>query len=208
MLDIHTQHTQHGADVLHDSDFLFQGAFDDSSFCRGPQCLRPISPSFTRKTSISTSSRPTAPISPAYMESEDSAVLGDDDEFSEDELPPSPRRRHSGAMSISSEDLPFCYDREALMRDTAAHRERHRQQMQALKAKCHTGTFATEVDGPHMALWVPETGSDSNSKRTRVDRDQSASMPARSVRARKESNLELVQHVSDINGPMMTLWGL
>lgn len=213
MLDTQTHQLHHGQDGLHDSTFFFIGSFDDNSFCRGPQCLKPIATSFaTKPTTVLNKNIATfAPHIPHSI-LEDCAVLGDDDEYSEDELPPSPRRRHSGAMSISSEDLPFCYDREALNRDAAAHRARHQQQqMQNLKSGGRMGAFAehekwdTEVDGPHMALWVPENGADGDSKRRRVNH-QSGSVPSASARARKE--VQQPRQVSDIDGPMMALWGI
>lgn len=203
--------------ALHDSTFFFVGPFDDNSFCRGPQFLKPVAATFTPNiptTASRHSSRPASSPLWALSDSdhEDCAVLGDDDEHSEDELPPSPRRRHSGAMSISSEDLPFCYDRDALRRDTAAHRARHQEQIASLKKKyrAHMGTFAahetwdSELDGPHMALWVPKSESTGECKRRRVE--TSATTPARSTGARKQS--QSPQHVSEIDGPMMALWGM
>ncbi|KAJ4386517.1 hypothetical protein N0V93_009414 [Gnomoniopsis smithogilvyi] len=204
------EHKMHQQAALHDSTFFFVGPFDDNSFCRGPQVLKPISTHFT---SVKHFSKPSALATPPLSDSEyeDYAVLGDDDEHSEDELPPSPRRRHSGAMSISSEDLPFCYDRDALRRDTAAHRARHLEQMKALKSRGHVGTFAahetwdSELDGPHMALWVPKSGQSSQeSKRRRLDK--SATGLASSTRAKKQP--ESPQQVEEIDGPMMALWGI
>ncbi|KAJ4412955.1 hypothetical protein N0V82_008638 [Gnomoniopsis sp. IMI 355080] len=196
---------------LQDSTFFFVGPFDDNSFCRGPQVLKPISTHFT---SVNELSRPSSLAMSSLSDSsdyyEDCAVLGDDDEHSEDELPPSPRRRHSGAMSISSEELPFCYDRDALRRDTAAHRARHLEQQKTLKSRGgHMETFAahetwdSELDGPHMALWVPksESATTADSKRRRLD--TSATMPASSARAKKQ-----LQQVEEIDGPMMALWGI
>lgn len=206
----HQIHQQAG---VHDSTFFFVGPFDDNSFCRGPQVLKPISTHFT---SIKELSRPSSLAMSSLSDSsdyEDCAVLGDDDEHSEDELPPSPRRRHSGAMSISSEELPFCYDRDALRKDTAAHRARHLEQMKALKAReGHMGTFAahetwdSELDGPHMALWEPKTESSTTSQSKRRRMGTSATMPSNSMRAKKQ--LESPQQVEEIDGPMMALWGI
>lgn len=214
MFSNHAQQ-MHQQAKLHDSAFFFVGPFDDSSFCRGPQVLKPISTHFTsvKETSKPSSIFATTPSPLSDSGYEDCAVLGDDDEHSDDELPPSPRRRHSGAMSISSEDLPFCYDRDALRRDTAAHRAKHLEQMKALKkSRGHTGTFAahetwdSELDGPHMALWVPKNQSAQESKRRRLE-TSSGAMPPSSIRAKKQQP-ESPQQVEEIDGPMMALWGI
>lgn len=217
MLDIHTQGTNHGQDALHDSAFLFSGSFDDNSFCRGPQFLKPIATSLTKHTpTISYPFRSiTSPASesPASeLDAEDCAVLEDEDEYSEDELPPSPRRRHSGAISISSEDLPFCYDREALRRDTAAHRARHQQQLQKLRSGSRMGAFAvhedwdTEIDGPHMSVCVPKSSASGHTETRRTMGPHPMSSGSDASRPKKETQMQ--QPVSDIDGPMMALWGV
>lgn len=217
----HTTH--HMEPAIHDSTFFFVGPFDDNIFCRGPQCIKPIDTSFFKPTLSKHSSLAASPISERGdvfisddEEDDDCAVLADDEAQSEDELPPSPRRRHSGAMSISEEDLPFCYDREALQRDTAAHRKRHQQQLQALAGAAHEGqhppsTFAahaqwdSEVDGPHMALWLPDSQRLAvDRKRRRVEKTPAA--PAAPV-APKDNVLEH-RHSSEMEGPMMALWGV
>ncbi|ROW07540.1 hypothetical protein VPNG_07076 [Cytospora leucostoma] len=197
---------------------LFLGSYDDNMLCRGAQLIQPIDTSFfaAQLSTISKRSSLTAsPISDLSSD-EDSAVITDGgDEYSEDELPPSPKRRHSGAMSISNEDLPLCYDREALRRETAAHRARqqqhhhhthHEEQPQGsapLRQRGRAGTFAaheqwdSEVAGPSMALWVPEkTGAEC--KRRRTDKTPSTF----------QSQVSPQKQVSYIEGPMMTLWGL
>lgn len=154
--------------TLHESTFFFVGPYDDNSFSRGPQLVKPISPSFLSVNNHSaTASKSLAlaasPIS-EHIHTEDFAVLGGDDETTEDELPPSPRRRHSGAMSISEEDLPPLYDREALRKEAYEHRAKYHQNAQSVRVKNYgrTGPFIahdqwdTELDGPSMALWVPE----------------------------------------------------
>lgn len=199
---------------------LFLGSYDDNMLCRGAQLIQPIDTSFfaAHLSTISKRSSFTAsPISESSSD-EDSAVITDgDDEYSEDELPPSPKRRHSGAMSISNEDLPLCYDREALRRETAAHRARQQQQHHhphhhdeersrdpaPLKQRGRAGTFAaheqwdSEVDGPSMALWVPEI-SGAECKRRRKDKTPSTF----------QSQVSSQKHVSHIEGQMMALWGL
>ncbi|KAK7747400.1 hypothetical protein SLS53_001655 [Cytospora paraplurivora] len=201
---------------------LFLGSYEDNMLCRGAQLIQPIDTSFfaAQLSTISQRSSLTAsPISDSSFD-EDSAVITDgDDEYSEDELPPSPKRRHSGAMSISNEDLPLCYDREALRRETAAHRTRqqqhhhhhhhhhhHEEQSQGsapLKQRERAGTFAaheqwdSEVDGPSMALWVPEK-SGAECKRRRTDKTPSTF----------QSQVSPQKQVSHIEGPMMALWGL
>lgn len=146
---------------------------------------------------------------------DDYAVLGDDDGHSEDELPRSPRRRHSGAMSISEEDLPFCYDREALRRDTAAHRARQVQQgphacVQRPNARDRTSTFAaheqwdTELDGPSMGLWVPRGEAARDRKRRRVEK--AGAGPVVSSSSKKEVLSHC--HSAEMQGPMMALWGV
>ncbi|KAF3768881.1 hypothetical protein M406DRAFT_321049 [Cryphonectria parasitica EP155] len=211
----HRHHPHHQQPAVHDSTFFFVGPFDDTTFCRGPQLLKPIDTSlFTSQiAALSKNSSLTAsPISEHgdffSSEDEDCAVLGDDEAHSEDELPPSPRRRHSGAMSISEEELPFCYDRESLRRDTAAHRERHLQHTM----KGRASTFAaheqwdSEVDGPSMALWTPEMQRSAMScKRRRVDKSQT--MPVRSSAPAKKEVLPH-SHSAELTGPMMVLWGV
>lgn len=199
--------THHGHDALHDSSFMFSGSYDDSSFCRGSQCLKPIATSFKPKHKAATA----AAASPSsYPEAHDCcAVLDDEDEVSEDELPTSPKRRHSGAMSISSEDLPFCYDRAALRRDTAAHRARHHEQREQLRARGRVGTGAsvahetwdTALDGP--PAWVPDHEKTQHGTRRRVG--QSALAPSPPSQERKEARLD---QVSEIDGRMMALWGV
>lgn len=225
MLDTHppTMHHLHQQAALHDSTFFFVGPFDDNSFCRGPQVLKPISTHFGDFTNMKElskhSSFAASPISESdssdyeMMMEEDCAVLGDDEEHSEDELPPSPRRRHSGAMSISSEDLPFCYDRDALRRDTAAHRARHQEQMKALKSRGRTGTFAahetwdSELDGPHMALWVPKSNkSNSSSNNSSSTQESKRRRLEKSTSSKKQP--EAPKQVEEIDGPMMSLWGI
>lgn len=181
---------------------LYVGSFDDN-MCRGPQVMKPIDTSFIT-TRIAQRASLTASLSSLSDSDYDSAVLGDDDEHSEDELPPSPSRRHSGAMSISNEDLSLCYDRAALRRETAAHRARQQHHQQGPSPQEEKPTFAAhdqwdcEVDGPHMALWVPEgtkagcvSGANGcKRRRTESPRDEVT-----------------VQHqVSYIEGPMMCLW--
>ncbi|KUI69828.1 hypothetical protein VM1G_05056 [Cytospora mali] len=199
---------------------LFVGSFDDNMLCHGPQFVKPIDTSFIT-THISTfskrSSFTSSPISEiSSTDDEESAVLGDDDdEYSEDELPPSPKRRHSGAMSISEEELPFCYDREALRRETAAHRARQHQHhhhnstgaAEPLREpqRQRAGTFAaheqwdSEVDGPSMALWVPEQQSGAEYKRRRTEK----TTPSSSLHRRE---VPPHHHVSHIEGAMMCLW--
>lgn len=210
MLDIQSHQMHHEQDAPHDSNFLFTGSFDDNSFCRGPQFLTPVATSFTKDLSkiCRTFSPVASPIS--NLDQEDFAVLDDDDEYSEDELPPSPRRRHSGAISISSEDLPLCYDRETLKRETAGHRARHQQRLHKLKAGTNMGAFAihgkwdTEVDGPHMTVWVPESSANGERKRRRVDQPA----PESSDSSRPKNEIRVQQSVSEIDGPMMALWGI
>lgn len=219
----HPHHRHHQQAALHDSTFFFVGPFDDNSFCRGPQVLKPISTHFSKHSSLAAS-----PISESddddnsdyettMMMEDDCAVLGDDEEHSEDELPPSPRRRHSGAMSISSEDLPFCYDRDALRRDTAAHRARHQEQMKALKSRGRMGTFAAhetwdcELDGPHMALWVPKSkSSNSNNSNSKASSTSTQESKRRRLEKSTGSNkqAEAPRQVEEIDGPMMSLWGI
>lgn len=207
---------------LHDSTFFFVGPFDDTTFCRGSQVLRPIN-SCLVTTHIPTASKTSALTASSvadHMSSDrydDYAVLGDDDEYSEDELPRSPTRRHSGAMSISEEDLPFCYDREALRRDTAAHRARHQRggSPPSLAAQAHAGrrdhagTFAaheqwdTELDGPSMGLWVPR-GESGDRKRRRTEK--SSIVPVASNSPKKAVLSQC--HSSEMQGPMMALWGV
>lgn len=205
-------HSQH---PLHDSTFFFVGPYDDNLFCRGPQLtkLAPLRPTLNT-TNLSSKPASTFTASPISDDDEDDfAVLGDNDEHSDDELPRSPRRRHSGAMSISQEDLPYCYDREALRRDTAAHRARHQQRMQKLKAKGvdeEAATFVTheewdsEVDGPHMALWVPEGARAAREEKRKRGQD---AMPPVS-RQRKNEGSVAQRHSSEMDGPMMALWGI
>ncbi|KAI7783336.1 hypothetical protein LA080_011895 [Diaporthe eres] len=201
---------------------LYIGSFDDNMLCRGPQFVKPIDTSFitTQITSISKRSSLTA--SPLSDSDEDSAVLGDDDEYSEDELPPSPIRRHSGAMSVSQEELPFCLNRQALRRETAAHRaqqhraQQHRAQQhraQQHRAQQHlahehkrerAGTFTaheqwdSEIDGPSMSLWIPQPSTTSSTTEHKRRRTETATP------AKKEVPVQ--HHVQHIEGPMMSLW--
>lgn len=180
---------------------LYVGSFDDNMLCHGPQFVKPIDTSFitTQITSISKRSSLTA--SPLSDSDEDSAVLGDDDEYSEDELPPSPIRRHSGAMSISQEELPLCLNRQALQRETAAHRAQ--QHLAHEHKREQPGTFSaheqwdSEIDGPSMSLWIPQprTGSATEHKRRRTET---------AAPAKKEVPVQ--HHVKHIEGPMMSLW--
>ncbi|PSR87262.1 hypothetical protein BD289DRAFT_452880 [Coniella lustricola] len=220
-------HTTHPVEpAVHDSTF-FVGLFDDNILRRKQQCIKPINTSLFRRSPILSqhSSLAASPVSEhghffdsdseldhTDVNEDDCAVMADDEAQSEDELPPSPRRRHSGAMSISDEDLPFCYDREALQRDTAAHRERHRQQLKALaRGQDHPTTFAaheqwdSEVDGPSMALWMPESHRSSmNCKRGRVERTRAAAVAV----APKDDTFLEHKDSSEIEGPMMALWGV
>lgn len=218
------RHTVHNRlPAIHDSTFFFVGPFDDSTLYRGPQIVKPINTTFfrTQPSPSKTASASAIAVSPVsdscfFDDDDDSAILGDDEAHSEDELPRSPRRRHSGAMSISSEELPFCYDRDALKRDTAAHRERHHRrtssrQQQPRPTGCGPAVFVaheqwdSEVDGPSMALWVPESQrSAENCKRRRVDRSQ-----ATPVSPGASTNEGVSQyHSSELEGPMMALWGI
>lgn len=222
------RHTVHNRlPAIHDSTFFFVGPFDDSTLYRGPQIVKPINTTFFRtqpspsKTASAVAVSPVSDNSCFFDDDDDSAILGDDEGHSEDELPRSPRRRHSGAMSISSEELPFCYDRDALKRDTAAHRERHhhrtssrqRQQQPQPQPPTRRGPavfvaheqWDSEVDGPSMALWVPESQrSAENCKRRRVDRSQ-----ATPVSPGASTNEGVSQyHSSELEGPMMALWGI
>lgn len=244
MPQLNTHAMQQKEAAIHDSTFFFVGPFDaDDSLLRGSKPTRPTHMSLGRHTTAaaavsSDSSLAASPLSSCsdyfFDEDEDDcAVLGDDDEPSEDELPPSPRRRHSGAMSISEEDLPFCYDRAALRRDTDAHRARHmhhlpqqwqqpQPQPQASRSPTQTTgtsqattTFAAhdkwdaETDGPHMALWVPDSGAvGGESKRRRVEKStRTAARPAPPSAA--PSTPEHAQHhSSEMQGPMMALWGI
>lgn len=199
---------------------LFVGSFDDNMLCHGPQFVKPIDTSFIT-TKISTLSKRSSLTSSIVSDTddEDFAVLGDDDdEFSEDELPPSPKRRHSGAISISEEELPLCLDREALRKETALHRERqhshhHHHHTEPSRAseplnqqRERRGTFSvhdqwdTEIDGPSMALWVPEQ-SGAQCKRRRAEKLS----PSSSSSFRK-TEVPRQHHVSCIDGPMMCLW--
>ncbi|KAG8164805.1 hypothetical protein KVR01_005080 [Diaporthe batatas] len=180
---------------------LYTGSFDDNMLCHGPQFVKPIDTSFitTQITSISKRSSLTA--SPLSEYDEDSAVLGDDDEFSEDELPPSPIRRHSGAMSVSQEELPFCLNRQALRRETAAHRAQ--QHMANENKRERAGTFTSheqwdsEIDGPSMSLWIPQPTASSTTEYKRRRTETTAP-------AKKEVPVQ--HHVRHIEGPMMSLW--
>lgn len=180
---------------------LYMGSFDDNMLCHGPQFVKPIDTSFitTQITSISKRSSLTA--SPLSESDEDSAVLGDDDEFSEDELPPSPIRRHSGAMSVSQEELPFCLDRQALRRETEAHRAH--QHLAHEHKRERAGTFTShaqwdsEIDGPSMSLWIPQPTTSSTTEHKRRRTETTAS-------AKKEVPVQ--RHVQHIEGPMMSLW--
>lgn len=244
--------------AIHDSTFFFVGPFDadDSSLLRGSRPTRPTPMSLGRPAASPLSSSCSDDCffdDDDCYEDDDCAVLGDDDAPSEDELPRSPRRRHSGAMSISEEDLPFCYDRAALRRDTDAHRARHahhlpqqwqqpqqhpqqqphhlqQRQQKQLVSSCptehHTGashhaaaTFAAhdkwdaETDGPHMALWVPDSGAAARgeAKRRRVEQQSraAAAAAARSVGAAAPGVSARAQHhSSEMQGPMMALWGV
>lgn len=229
MLHHHAHHPAHKQDAIHDSTFFFVGPFDDdeASFFRNNN-KKPTNMSLITTNLVSKNSSLTAsPISEhssdeyEYDDDEDYAVLGDDDEPCRDELAPSPRRRHSGAMSISEEDLPFCYDREALRRDTAAHRARqHHHQQQYQPQRGRAGTFAaheawdTETDGPSMALWVPDARAGGECKRRRVDKSATVPLPgaARSgAQEKTEEEMVLPQqqhHSSEVDGPMMSLWGV
>ncbi|KAJ0119747.1 hypothetical protein J7T55_013951 [Diaporthe amygdali] len=177
---------------------LYIGSFDDNMLCHGPQFVKPIDTSFITTQITSFSKRSSLTASPLSESDEDSAVLGDDDEFSEDELPPSPIRRHSGAMSVSQEELPFCLNREALRRETAAHRAQ--QHLAHEHKRERAGTFAaheqwdSEIDGPSMSLWIPQASSTTEHKRRRTEKP----LPAKKVPAQ--------HHVQHIEGPMMSLW--
>lgn len=181
---------------------LYIGSFDDNMLCHGPQFVKPIDTSFitTQITSISKRSSLTA--SPLSESDEDSAVLGDDDEYSEDELPPSPIRRHSGAMSVSQEELPFCLNRQALRRETAAHRAQ--QHLAHEHKRERAGTFTeheqwdSEIDGPSMSLWIPQPSSTSSTTEHKRRRTEAAAP------AKKEVPVQ--HHVQHIEGPMMSLW--
>ncbi|POS80109.1 hypothetical protein DHEL01_v201481 [Diaporthe helianthi] len=180
---------------------LYIGSFDDNMLCHGPQFVTPIDTSFitTQITSISKRSSLTA--SPLSEYDEDSAVLGDDDEFSEDELPPSPIRRHSGAMSVSQEELPLCLNRQALRRETAAHRAQ--QHIAHEHKRERAGTFTSheqwdsEVDGPSMSLWIPEQTTSSTTEH-KPRRTGTTASPKKEV--------PVQHHVQHIEGPMMSLW--
>lgn len=240
MPHLNTHATQQKEAAIHDSTFFFVGPFDaDDSLLRGSKPTRPSHMSLGRHTAAvsSDSSLAASPLSSCsdyfFDEDEDDcAVLGDDDEHSEDELPPSPRRRHSGAMSISEEDLPFCYDRAALRRDTDAHRARHmhhlpqqwQQQVsssptQATGMSQATATFAAhekwdaETDGPHMALWVPDSGAvGGESKRRRMEKSSAARRAAAArpapPSAAPSASEHAQHHSSEMQGPMMALWGI
>lgn len=212
-------HTFNKTSAISTTSPLFIGSFDDNMLCHGPQFVKPIDTSFITTTISAVSSKRSSFTASILSDTDcDSAILGDgDDEFSEDELPPSPMRRHSGAMSISEEDLPFCYDREALRRETAEHRARqqahhhhHHHQHAAEpshaaeppKQRGRAGTFAaheqwdSEIDGPSMALWVPElTGAECKRRRT----EKPSSRP-------HKQRVPVQHHVSRIEGPMMSLW--
>lgn len=198
---------------------LFVGSFDDNMFCHGPQVIKPIDMSFIT-TKISTVSKRSSLTSSVVSDTDedDIAVLGDDDdEYSEDELPPSPKRRHSGAISISEEELPLCLDRAALRKETAVHRERqhshhpHHHNTEPSRVSEPLGqqrerrvTFSvydqwdSEIDGPSMALWVPEqSGAECKRRRT-----ENSSMPD----SFNKTEVPPQHHVSCIEGPMMCLW--
>lgn len=229
----HHTHTPHRQPAVHDSTFFFVGPFDDeTTFFRGLQLAnhnKPTNMSLVTTNLVSKNSSLTAsPISEhsdddvffdssEEEEEEDYAVLGDDDAPSRDELPPSPRRRHSGAMSISEEDLPFCYDREALRRDTAAHRAQHAQHQlpQSVRARGRAGTFAAheawdaETDGPSMALWVPDGRAGGECKRRRVEKARTMpSVPSGGAQEKRREALQQQHHSSEMEGPMMALWGI
>lgn len=211
-------HTFHKQSTISTTSPLFVGSFDDNMLCHGPQFVKPIDTSFIHTHISAVSSKRSSFTASILSDTDcDSAILGDgDDEFSEDELPPSPMRRHSGAMSISEEDLPFCLDREALRRETAAHRARqqeHHQQhvtersqaTEPPKQRGRAGTFAaheqwdSEIDGPSMALWVPElNGAECKRRRT----EKTPSRPHHHSRQKVPAQ----HHVSHIEGPMMSLW--
>ncbi|ROW08494.1 hypothetical protein VMCG_03259 [Cytospora schulzeri] len=218
----HAFHTYQKRASFPGTSSLFVGSFEDNMFCHGPQFFKPIDTSFIT-TKISTISKASSLTSSVISDTddEDIAVLGDDDdEYSEDELPPSPKRRHSGAISISEEELPLCLDREALRRETAAHRERQHQHhnhhhaaepshvSQPLKQqRGRAGTFSVhdqwdaEIDGPSMALWVPEQQqqqSGADCKRRRTEKTSSSCL--------HKSEVPRHHHVSCIEGPMMCLW--
>lgn len=224
MPHLQTHHAMHKEAALHDSTFFFVGPFDDNTFFRGPQLVKPVKlhPLLTATTTEITapsmdSSLAASPVS-AYADDEDFAVLGEDDEAADDELPPSPRRRHSGAMSISEEDLPFCYDRAALRREREAHLARHQQRRQSCAAAAEPGAFATherwdaETDGPSMALWVPEGGANKGgeSKRRRVEKANTMPAPARGggEKRRVAAPAAPRRHSAEVEGPMMALWGI
>lgn len=166
--------------------------------CHGPQFVKPIDTSFITTQITSFSKRSSLTASPVSESDEDSAVLGDDDEYSEDELPPSPIRRHSGAMSVSQEELPLCLNREALRSETAAHRAQ--QHLAHEHKRERAGTFAahdqwdSEIDGPSMTLWIPQASSVTEHKRRRTE----APAPTKKV--------PVQHHVQHIEGPMMSLW--
>lgn len=185
------------------SPSLFTGSYDDASFTHtSPQLTKPINIPHT-STSIH-SKRPTFFSSYYDMTVDDnSAVLDDSDVHSEDELPPSPMRRHSGAMSISHENLSSCFDREALRRETAAHRDRQQREHQQQDQQ-HKEAFALheewdcEVDGPHMALWTPGASASSSTM---------ASPPVGTASNKRRRTQQQQPHqVSFIEGPMMCLW--
>lgn len=205
----------HKEAALHDSTFFFVGPFDDNTFFRGPQLtkhvkLHPLITATEISTESMNSSLAASPVS-SWDDLEDFAVLGEDDEYTDDELPPSPRRRHSGAMSISEEDLPFCYDREALRREKEAHLARHRQLEGPQGGRARSGTFAahekwdTEMDGPSMALWEPESGNKGENKRRRIEKSNTMPAPARGGEEKRRVARE---HSSEVEGPMMALWGM
>lgn len=223
----HAFHTIHNRAIFPGTPSLFVGSFDDNMFCHGPQLVKPIDTSFITRHMSTVSKASSLSASPLSDSDYDSAVIADeDDEYSEDELPPSPKRRHSGAMSISEEDLPLCYDREALRRETNAHRERqhhhhhhhhqhHHHQAaerssdpEPLKQRGRAGTFAAheqwdvEIDGPSMALWVPEkTSTECKRRRTEGMTSLSSSSPSF-----HRMEVPPQHHVSHIEGPMMCLW--
>lgn len=193
------------------SPSLYTGSYDDATFSHtSPQLTKPINipPHSSSSSHYQQNKRPTfyASYYSSYSEEDDddNAVLDDSDAHSEDELLPSPMRRHSGAMSISQEDLSSCYDRAALRRETATHRARHhhhrQQQQQHKEAFALHEEWDCEVDGPHMALWTPETGSSSMTTTT------STATPVDDNTNNKRRRTYQDHQVSYIEGPMMCLW--
>lgn len=191
---------------------LFTGSFDDASFSHtSPQLTKPINiPHNNASFSATDSQRPTTFFSyssSAFDDSDSTAVLDDSDVHSEDELPPSPMRRHSGAMSISQEHLSSCFDREALRRETAAHQQRHhhhhhhQEEQQKKEAFSLHEDWDCEVDGPHMALWTP--GSSSSLTSSPVGNTTTTSATTHHKRRRLQQQ---AHQVSFIEGPMMCLW--